>query len=359
MARMKRRAPVFVFLIPFLAVLSLPVFATPSLYGQKVLPLWPHGTPEPAQTTEPEKDVTKATDALISGHRTARLTNVTEPTLTVYAPAAGVRSGHSAALVFPGGGYVRLAWDGEGLDTCRWLNSVGMTCLLVKYRVPEQGHYPDNPADLEDAQQAMRVARAHAAEWHINPHKIGLVGFSAGAHLGVTLSTHWDDKHVESTPAASEVDSKIGAHPDFAIIVYPAYLGADATHPTLDPALTPKPDTPPTFLLQAENDPVHVENSLAYFRALKDAGVAAELHIYATGGHGFGLHPVGSPEEHWTQLATTWLRSIRMIPPPAPTAGAESWQAPPAPTPCPAQQIPMGRPSNASSSATADNPACW
>jgi acetyl esterase/lipase len=270
-----------------------------------------------------------------------------------------VRSGHSAALVFPGGGYVRLAWDGEGLDTCRWLNSVGMTCLLVKYRVPEQGHYPENPADLEDAQQAMRVARAHAAEWHINPHKIGVVGFSAGAHLSVALSTHWDDKHVESTPAAGEVDSAFGARPDFAIVVYPGYLTADDTRMTLIPTLTPRADTPPTFLLQAEDDPVHVENSLVYFRALKDAGVPAELHIYATGGHGFGLHPVGSPEEHWTQLATVWLRSIRMLPAPATADNADSWQAPPAPAPCPVAQAPVGRPANSPNTAAADNPACW
>ena len=155
---------------------------------QTVLPLWPTATPEPAQTTEAEVDVTKPTDAFISGHRTARLTNVTKPTLSVYPPPAG-RSNGAAALVFPGGGYVRLAWDGEGLDTCRWLNSVGMTCLLVKYRVPETGYFPDNPADLEDAQQAMRLARQHAREWRLDPGKIGVVGFSAGGNLAVLLST--------------------------------------------------------------------------------------------------------------------------------------------------------------------------
>ncbi len=161
--------------------------------AQTVLPLWPHGTPEPPQTSEAEKDTTTDQDNLISGHRTARLTNITEPTMTVFLPqhSAGVTA---AAVVFPGGGYRILAWDGEGLDVCRWLNSIDMACLLVKYRVPEKGHYPENPADLEDAQQAMRVAREHAAEWHINPARIGVVGFSAGGHLAVVLSNHFDDK---------------------------------------------------------------------------------------------------------------------------------------------------------------------
>ena len=170
---------------------------------------------EAAQTSAAEVDVTKPTDALISGHRSARLTNVTRPTLTVFeAPAS--RATGTAALVFPGGGYVRLAWDGEGLDACRWLNSVGVTCLLVKYRVPEQGHFPENPADLEDAQQAMRLARQHAAEWHLDPTRIGVVGFSAGANLAVLLGTHPDDRHIESTPAAPEVNPRIDARPDFA-----------------------------------------------------------------------------------------------------------------------------------------------
>jgi acetyl esterase/lipase len=324
---------------------------------QTTLPLWPSGTPEPPQTNLPEQDVTKPTDALISGHRSARLTNITQPSLYVFPPGAGMPNTGAAALVFPGGAYVRLAWDGEGLDTCKWLNSIGMTCLLVKYRVPEQGRYPENPADFEDAQQAMRLAREHASEWHIDSHKIGVVGFSAGAHLAVTLSTHWDDKHIESTPAASEVKASVGARPDFAIIVYPGYLDADDTRQTLTPRLTPRSDTPPTFLLQAENDPVHVENALVYFRALKEAGVPTELHIYPTGGHGFGVHPIGSPEEHWTLLATIWLRSIGMLPPR--TGSAHSWQPPSSAAPCPSQQAPIGRPPSSTSPApAAENPNC-
>ncbi len=305
-------------------VLAFVFLSSSALAQQTVLPLWPHATPEPPQTTEPETDVTKPTDALISGHRTARLANVTVPTLTIYSPPASVKNTGAAALVFPGGGYVRLAWDGEGIDTCNWLTSIGMTCLLVKYRVPEQGHYPTNFADLEDAQQAMRIARAHAKEWHIDPNRIGVVGFSAGGNLAVLMSTHSDDHNVETTPAAPDVDAKIDARPNFAIVVYPAYLiipsdpknpnSPAATPISLDPVYTPNKLTPPTFLIQAENDKGYGKNAPVYFQALAAAGIPAELHMYATGGHGFGIHPPGAPEENWTDLANAWLRSIKIIP---------------------------------------------
>jgi acetyl esterase/lipase len=316
--------------------------AAPSAFAQQtVLPLWPHATPEPAQTTDPERDVTTDKDALIDGRRTERLTNVTSPTITVY-PPSGVKNTGAAALVFPGGGYARLAWNGEGTDTCDWLNSIGMTCLLVKYRVPEKGRYPDNPADLEDAQQAMRLARAHASDWHIDPVRIGVVGFSAGAHLAVTLGAHWDDTHVESTLAAADVDTKIDARPNFSLVIYPAYVATPPALTEIDPALVPVAKTPPTFLLQAEDDGVHVENSLIYYRALKEAKVPVEMHLYSTGGHGFGVRPPGKPEEHWTILATIWLRSLGVIPSLAPRHGPDRPSTGvPTPTPCPTPTVPQ------------------
>jgi acetyl esterase/lipase len=334
---------------------------------QTTLPLWPPATPGPPPPTDPETDTTKPTDNFISGHRTARLTNVTAPTLSVYPPHD--HNTGSAALVFPGGGYQILAWDGEGLDPCHWLNSLGMTCLLVKYRVPqptgEAGHYPADPSDLEDAQQAMRLARAHAADWHIDPTRIGVMGFSAGANLAVLLSTHPDDHHVESTPAAPDVDTHIDARADFAIIVYPAYLALPPDQTALDPTYTPNSFTPPTFLIQAENDKTYVRNSLVYYRALLDANVPAELHLYAGGGHGFGMNPIGAPEEHWPRLAANWLRTLNIIPPePHHTPSGPSTGAS---IPCPLPQPPPpGRPTNASSNTstatnatTETNPNCW
>lgn len=349
MARMKFKALAF--------VLSLHLAGAAFASAQTVLPLWPHQTPEPPQSSEPETDTTTIHDNLISGHRTARLTNITHPTMTVFLPAhpAGLTS---AAVVFPGGGYRILAWDGEGLDVCRWLNSINMACLLVKYRVPESGRYPDNPADLEDAQQAIRIARQHAAEWHINPARIGVVGFSAGAHLAVTLSNHFDDTHVESTPAAPDVDTNISARPEFAILGYPAYLSTGTNGTELHPNLTPNSRTPPTFIIQAENDKTYIDSALVYFRALKDAGVPAEMHLYATGGHGFGVYPAGMPEEHWSEMATEWLRSIGMLP--RQTNTARSAQGPSVPLPCSSHQLAIGRPSSSTAPQppSTDNPNC-
>jgi len=344
------------------------------------LPLWPHGTPEPAQTAEPEKDVTTDKDALISGHRSARITNVTNPTIAVYPPTRVTNTG-AAALVFPGGGYIRLAWNGEGTDTCDWLNSLGMTCLLVKYRVPEQGRYPANVADLEDAQQAMRIARAHAAEWHLNPRHIGVIGFSAGGNLAVVLSTHPDDTHVTTTPAAADVDASIDARPDFAIIGYPAYLipetgtpngpqspGTLPEFPAMNSVYTPNEFTPPTFLIQAENDRGYGGNAVVYYEALAHAHIPAELHIYAEGGHGFGMHPIGKPEEHWTRMAAEFLRELQIIPPapvyqPKATSNSSPQAIPPVtPPPCPVPMqasIPGKADKSLPQQSIATDPACW
>jgi len=348
--------------------------ATLPASAQKVLPLWPHATPEPPVTTEPEKDVTTDKDALFDGQRSRRFTNVTQPTMTVYSPTTVPNSG-AAALVFPGGSYFRLSWDGEGTDACTWLNSLGMTCLLVKYRVPQTPpppgtpvvrgsyppHYPADPNDLEDAQQAMRIAREHAKEWNIDPKRIGVLGFSAGANLAVLLSTHPDDTHVTTTPAAPDVNATIDARANFALVIYPAYLGIPPELTALDPIYTPNQFTPPTFLLQAENDRAFGKNAPLYYIALAAANIPAELHMYPAGGHGFGMHPVGRPPEHWTQLAAAWLRSNSIIPPAVPYAPrspntGQGYSTPP-PT-CPYQQPPApGRPDKNPPPPT--DPACW
>jgi acetyl esterase/lipase len=171
-------------LAPIAVLLALPLVAQ-----QTTLPLWPQGNPEPTKIVGPELDPTTDANRIVSGKPAIRVTNVSKPSLTVYAPSNAKNTG-AAALVFPGGSYIRLSWNVEGTEVCDWLNSIGMTCVLVKYRVPEDGHYPDNVEDLEDAQQAMRITRIHAAEWHIDPSRIGVIGFSAGAHLAAVLSTH-------------------------------------------------------------------------------------------------------------------------------------------------------------------------
>jgi acetyl esterase/lipase len=273
---------------------------------QLALPLWPNGAPEPYQGA-PETDITKPSDRLVAGKPLAHLTNVSVPTLAVY-PPAGAKNTGAAVVVFPGGGYRILAYDLEGTEVCTWLNSIGITCVLVKYRVPFPNHYPENPADLEDAQQAMRITRSHAAEWHIDPQRIGVLGFSAGGHLVVVLGNHADFQRTGAPPSAGD------ARPNFVVVIYPGYLTDAPALNKLASGIDPTSHTPPTFLLQAEDDPVHEENVLVYFQALKEVKVPAELHVYAEGGHGYGLRPTDLPVTHWPGLVETWLHTIHILP---------------------------------------------
>jgi acetyl esterase/lipase len=289
---------------------SLFVLTSITAAQSTTLPLWPNGNPEPSKVVGPEIDPTKDSDRIVSGKVTVRVTNVSHPNLALY-PADPARNTGAAALVLPGGSYIRLAISIEGTEVCTWLNSIGVNCILVKYRVPENGHYPENTEDLEDAQQAMRITRQHAAEWHIDPNRIGVIGFSAGAHLAAVLSTHPDFQGNNVPP------STIDARPNFQMILYPGWLSGSGGK--VSPSLQPTPQIPPTFLVQAENDyTAHVENSLIYFQALKDAKIPAELHLFTQGGHGFGLRPTDLPISHWPALAEEWLHTIHILGPPAP-----------------------------------------
>ena len=219
----------------------------------------------------------------MAGRSVIRLGNVSTPTLSVYSPPAGKNTG-AAVLVFPGGGYSILALDLEGSEICEWLNTIGVTGVLVKYRVPAQQNSARKGAPLEDAQRAISMVRHDAAKWHIDPARIGIVGFSAGGHLAANLSTHFEKR---------------------------SYLvGRDGA---LAPELTVTASTPPAFLIQAENDGVGVENSLGYFAALRKNRVPAEMHIYAEGGHGYGLRPTDLPITGWPALAEKWLRHSGML----------------------------------------------
>ena len=223
----------------------------------------------------------------------------------MYSPHAVKNSG-AAVIVFPGGGYSILAWDLEGTEVCDWLVSEGINCVLLKYRVPGSGPYPEHSEALADAQRAMRLTRQHATEWNLHPDQIGVLGFSAGGHLGVVLSNHANNETYKAIDAADH----LSARPDFAIILYPGYLAQPPERWQLRAEAVPSSQTPPTFLLQAEDDPVHVENASVYYDALKQAKVPAEMHIYAHGGHGYGLRPTALPITRWPQLATEWLRTI-------------------------------------------------
>jgi acetyl esterase/lipase len=277
--------------------------------GHVTMPLWPNGVPG-AATLPPEVDTTTPKDPLIAGRPIIRLGNVANPTLTVYSPK-GTNTG-AAVVVFPGGGYRILAIDLEGTEVCDWLNSVGVTCVLVKYRVPDSGPYPKSSAALQDAQRALGLVRQHASEWGIDPRRIGVLGFSAGAHLSAALSTHYGKRLYDPVDAADQLSCR----PDFAVIVYPGYLAIADQGMAPNPEIHPTADTPPSFIVQAEDDPVHVENALVYFAALKNAKVATELHIYAQGGHGYGLRSTELPVTTWPKGVEQWLRTIHVLPVP-------------------------------------------
>ncbi len=280
--------------------------------GHTEMPIWPSGIPDPVPVKGTEHDTGRdpgAPPAIIAGKPIIRLGNVATPTLTLYSPK-GNNTG-AAVVVFPGGGYQILAIDLEGTEVCDWLTSSGITCVLLKYRVPNTGPYPKSNAALEDAQRAVGLVRQHAAEWKIDPHRVGVLGFSAGAHLAAALGTHYDKRLYPPVDAADQLSCR----PDFAFILYPGYLANAEKDFAANEEIHPTADNPPSFILQAENDPVHIENSTVYFLQLKNAKVPAELHIYAEGGHGFGLRPTELPTTHWPKLAETWLQTIHMLAP--------------------------------------------
>lgn len=302
-------------LILFVALLLIPACAVAQKAawapapGHVTLTLWPAGAPGAKANPQPEVDMTTAKDNLIAGKPLIRLGNVSLPTITLYAPK-GANTG-AAIVVFPGGGYHILAIDLEGTEVCTWLNSVGITCVLLKYRVPDSGPYPQSAAALQDAQRAVGMVRARAAEWHIDPNRIGVLGFSAGAHLAAALSTHFDTRLYEAVDASDQVSCR----PDFAVIVYPGYLAIAEQNFAPNPEIHPTEKTPSSFIVQAEDDPVHVENATTYFQLLAKAKVPAELHIYAEGGHGYGLRHAGLAVTDWPKLVERWLVTIKVLQP--------------------------------------------
>ncbi len=235
-----------------------------------------------------------------------RLTNVSKPTITVFSPSK-VKNTGAAVLICPGGGYNILAWDLEGEEVAKWLNSLGVTGIVLKYRVPRRPEDAKNeppPGPLQDAQRAMSLIRGKAKEFGIDPHRLGILGFSAGGHLAATTALQFDKR---SYPAIDELD-QVSSRPDFAVLVYPAYLTSKDKGELL-PTVHVSKDSPPMFFAHAANDGVKADNSVQLFLALRRAGVPAELHVYSTGGHGFGLRPSANPCSTWPARCADWMRT--------------------------------------------------
>ncbi len=277
--------------------------------GPTVVPLWPGEPPEETGRIGPEKvrmsPKLDRTQVEVT-EPTRMVTNVTRPTLTIYRPAKGKDTG-AAALICPGGGYWNLYWELEGEEVAAWLNSLGVTGIILKYRVPRR---PDEPQGeparrpLQDAQRAVSLVRSKARELGIEPARIGIVGFSAGGHLAIATATNFEKRAYKPLDAID----KVSCRPDFAVAVYPGYLKAKDKD-GLAFGLRVPARTPPVFLAHGGADPISSpEGSVLLYRALHRAGVPAELHIYATATHDFGVRPSDQPCSTWTRSCADWLR---------------------------------------------------
>jgi len=294
----------FVVCVASLAVAALANAANPSTS----IPLWPNGAPGEKGVMGAEHDTTGPKDGLVAGQHVIRLGSVSVPTITVYRPPQEKNTG-AAVLICPGGGYHILAMDLEGTEICTWLNSIGVTGVLLKYRVPTRPDQPRHAAPLQDAQRALGLIRQHAGEWQLDAKRIGVLGFSAGGHLAATLSNNYAQRTYENVDDADEFSCR----PNFTVLIYPAYLTVKEQGDKLAPELPVTTNTPPAFLVQTGDDAIRVENSLGYYLALKNAKVPAEMHLFATGGHGYGLRASGKAVTTWPQRAEEWLHTLGIL----------------------------------------------
>ncbi len=266
--------------------------------------LWKGTAPGDTGDIGEEKDTTPDDPNVKPEARIIRLTNVTRPTIAVYHPPKDKDTG-AAVIVCPGGGYSILAYDLEGSEVCKWLNTIGVTGVLLKYRVPSRKGLPVYTAALQDGQRAIGIVRHRAKEWGIDPSRIGVLGFSAGGHLSAAVSTNYDSR---TYPVVDDSD-KESSRPDFTLLIYPAYLISETEPWKLAHDIKVTEHTPHTFIVQTEDDTQLIRNSFTYGWALRDAKVPMEMHIYPTGGHGYGLRPSANSVSHWPQLAEVWMKS--------------------------------------------------
>jgi acetyl esterase/lipase len=285
--------------------------------GRVQVNLWTGKIPSALKQAAPES-VYRVTDKPVGGRPWNVIYNVSIPRMTIYKPK--VAASKTAVIVYPGGGYNLLAIDLEGSEICEWLNSIGITAILVKYRVPtpKVGRYHESLQALQDAQRAISLVRSKSKALNIDPKKIGVMGFSAGGHLVAAVSTRFSKR---SYPRQDAIDD-VSCRPDFAVPLYPGHLWQSVNHPsqatkeglTLNPNITVTKSTPPTFLVQSQDDRVDdPRNSISYFLALKNANVPVELHMFSSGGHAFGLRKGSLPVGDWPNLVERWMRDMKFL----------------------------------------------
>ena len=270
---------------------------------QKPILLFPNGAPGESSKMIEVEDLSGSKTA---GCPVSRITNVSSPTITFY-PAPADNNLGTTIIVNPGGAYNFLAYNIEGSEICKRFNSFGINCVLVKYRVPRREGLEKHEAPLQDLQRAIAYTRSHAKEWSIDENKIGVMGFSAGAHLSAMASNNFNER----TYPAVDANDDVNIRPDFCMLIYPAYL--DGENFSLAPEVSVTDKTPPTFIVQTLDDSNYINSSLFYYYALKETKVPSALHIYPSGGHGYGLRNTGHLVNEWPYRAINWLSEIGML----------------------------------------------
>lgn len=264
------------------------------------IPLWPDGAPIETKELPPEKSEDR------DGNGITRVSNVTVPTLQRYAPAKTNQNG-TCVIIAPGGGYNILAIEHEGIQVAKWLNELGITAVVLKYRVPRRADRDKHAAPLEDAQRAIRMVRSKAEEWGINPKRIGMLGFSAGGHLTGVAGTAFDTPVGPPDPTWDAISCR----PDFLVLVYAAYLldkeGAIA------PEITINKDTPPTFLVVTHDDKDRGRAAALFYAECQKHGVPSEVHVYLKGGHGYGMFDHGRPVHGWPAVCGAWFAESGLL----------------------------------------------
>ncbi|MDR3560335.1 MAG: alpha/beta hydrolase [Negativicutes bacterium] len=307
--------------VGLLLLLSLSTVSAKELFDQNEVMLWPNGAPGSEGLMITETVIERSKDPAIKNRALVKITDPSFiPLLADKDKATGV-----AVLIFPGGGYDHLTFDKEGYDIANWLNSIGVSAFIVKSRLPVDGHKNSYLVPLQDAQRAMRIIRKNAADWGVDPNKIGLMGFSAGGHLAAVLGTTYSKKVYEAVDDADNVSCK----PNFMVLLYPAIstqrqvglrtnlLGKNPSQELINEfsaELHVDSNTPTTLIIQADDDPqVTTLNSTDFYNALKNAKVSAELHIFKKGGHGFGIIDAKGPIASWTKICEEWLIGSAII----------------------------------------------
>lgn len=286
----------------FLLFLVLSATALAAPQPTQVIDLWPGKPPGEMSATGPEADTSKPGVGLVAGRELIRLGNVTKPQLHVFLAPTDKANG-TCVVICPGGGFNILAWDLEGTEVAEWLNSIGVSAAVLKYRVPSAKQEPKWLGPQMDGQRAISLVRSRAQEWGLDPARIGVLGFSAGGHLTVRLALESSKRVYEPVDDAD----KASCRPDFAAPIYAAYSFDDKTGKLRDDVVVPK-DTPPLFFVHAWDDKIDPRNSLLLAAAAKAAGISCEVHVYDTGGHGYGLRPVADkPVTTWPARCAEWM----------------------------------------------------